>query len=347
MRIPARSGSGRATSTPASTFSAAGQLAASTAATASARSTTSMPYSLTATGQPREVSNAICMHEEDYGVLWKHTDIFTESAETRRQRRLVISFFVTVGVYDYGFYWYLYLDGTIQLEVKATGVVFTSAYRADSRYANEVAPGLGAPYHQHLYCARLDMMVDGVTNTVDELDAEPIPVGPANPYGNAFTRRATRLRTESEAARTANPTAGRTWRVSNPNSTNRLGPAGRVRAAPRRATAAAGRPVLVHRAPRGVRDEAAVGHPVRPGRAVPGRRADQPAPWRRRVCRSSWPRNRPIDGEDIVAVAHVRRRALPPARGLAGDAGRVLRLHPQAGRLLRPQPDPRRAGTPR
>jgi primary-amine oxidase len=173
-------------------------------------------------GQPREIPNAICLHEEDFGVLWKHTDIFTESAETRRQRRLVISFFVTVGVYDYGFYWYLYLDGTIQLEVKATGVVFTSAYRDGSRYANEIAPGLGAPYHQHLYCARLDMMVDGSTNTVDELEAEPIPIGPANPHGTAFTRRATRLHTESEAARTANPAVGRTWRVSNPNRTNRL-----------------------------------------------------------------------------------------------------------------------------
>ena len=56
--------------------------------------------------------NAVCMHEEDFGVAWKHTDLFTESSETRRQRRLVISFFATVGNYDYGFYWYLYLDGT-------------------------------------------------------------------------------------------------------------------------------------------------------------------------------------------------------------------------------------------
>ena len=55
-------------------------------------------------------------------MLWKHTDIFTESAETRRQRRLVISFFVTVGNYDYGFYWYLYLDGTIQFEVSRPGL---------------------------------------------------------------------------------------------------------------------------------------------------------------------------------------------------------------------------------
>src|SRR5262245_9770984 len=59
-----------------------------------------------AEGNPREVENAICMHEEDFGVLWKHTDLFTESQETRRQRRLVVSCFVTVGNYDYGFYWY-------------------------------------------------------------------------------------------------------------------------------------------------------------------------------------------------------------------------------------------------
>ncbi len=60
------------------------------------------------TGHPRVMRNAICLHEEDYGVAWKHTDMFTGMAETRRSRRLVISFFTTIGNYDYGFYWYLY-----------------------------------------------------------------------------------------------------------------------------------------------------------------------------------------------------------------------------------------------
>jgi primary-amine oxidase len=174
-------------------------------------------------GQPQKKPNAICMHEEDFGVLWKHADLFTESNETRRQRRLVISFFVTVGNYDYGFYWYLYLDGTIQLEVKATGVVFTSAYVRDSAYATELAPGLGGPYHQHLFNVRLDMMLDGLSNTVDELDARRVPVGPDNPYGNAFTRTAVRLTHEKEAARTADASVGRVWRISNPERTNRLG----------------------------------------------------------------------------------------------------------------------------
>jgi primary-amine oxidase len=176
-----------------------------------------------ADGRPREIPNAICMHEEDYGVLWKHTDLFTEAAETRRQRRLVVSFFATVGNYDYGFYWYLYLDGTIEMEVKLTGVLFTSSYVEGSAYASEVAPGLGAPYHQHLFNARLDMTVDGLANAVDELDVRPVPVGEGNPYGNAFTRVATRLTRESEAARSADNAQGRVWRVSNPDSRNRLG----------------------------------------------------------------------------------------------------------------------------
>ena len=61
--------------------------------------------------------------------------LYTGATETRRQRRLVVSFFITVGNYDYGFYWYLYLDGTIEFECKATGVVFASAYpgRPDGR----------------------------------------------------------------------------------------------------------------------------------------------------------------------------------------------------------------------
>ncbi|MFD0660682.1 primary-amine oxidase [Thermocatellispora tengchongensis] len=175
-------------------------------------------------GTPKVLRNAICMHEEDFGVLWKHTDPANGSAETRRQRRLVISFFVTVGNYDYGFYWYLYLDGTIELEVKATGIVFTAAY--DERaapYASQVAPGLAAPYHQHLFSARLDMAVDGPRNAVDEVDVATRPMGPGNPYGNAFGRTVTRLRTEAEARRDADAARGRTWHIVNPEVRNRLG----------------------------------------------------------------------------------------------------------------------------
>lgn len=175
-------------------------------------------------GNPRTVAQAICIHEEDAGILWKHFDNWNGSSDTRRNRRLVVSFFVTVGNYDYGFYWYLYLDGRIELEVKATGVVFTSAYPGPGYpYASELAPGLGAPYHQHLFSARLDTMIDGEHNAVDELEAVLVPRGPANPTGTGFTQSVTRLRTEQEAQRLADNTKGRVWLVTNPSVRNRLG----------------------------------------------------------------------------------------------------------------------------
>ncbi|MGR6922050.1 primary-amine oxidase [[Actinomadura] parvosata] len=175
-------------------------------------------------GVPRTLPNAICLHEEDHGILWKHTDLWTGSAEVRRQRRLVLSFFTTVGNYDYGFYWYLYLDGTIAFEAKATGVLFTSAYPpGGSDYASEVAPGLGAPYHQHLFCARLDMAVDGPANRVEEVDLTRVPMGPGNPRGNAFTYRRTPLTRESGAQRDADASVGRTWQITNPAALNALG----------------------------------------------------------------------------------------------------------------------------
>ena len=175
-------------------------------------------------GEPRVIRNAICIHEEDFGILWKHTDLFNGSAQSRRQRRLVVSFFTAVGNYDYGFYWYFYLDGTIECEVKLTGILFTSAYPGKGYpHATEIAPGLGAPAHQHLFCARLDMMVDGLSNGVDEIDVQGMPMGPGNPYGNALVQQVTRLSTESEAARRAAPEKARTWRVVSTEATNRLG----------------------------------------------------------------------------------------------------------------------------
>jgi primary-amine oxidase len=179
-------------------------------------------------GNARVIPQAICIHEEDTGILWKHFDNWNGSSESRRNRRLVVSFFVTVGNYDYGFYWYFGLDGAIEFEVKATGVVFTSALpkTADGSpylFASELAPGLGAPYHQHLFSARLDMMVDGHVNAVDELEAALVPRGPLNPTGTGFTQTVTRLTTEKHAQRLADNSVGRVWLVSNPGVKNRLG----------------------------------------------------------------------------------------------------------------------------
>lgn len=175
-------------------------------------------------GEPRQIKNGICMHEEDASILAKHSDLWSGVAYTRRNRRFVVSFFTTVGNYDYGFYWYLYLDGTIEFEAKATGVVFTSALpNGSTDFASEIAPGLGAPFHQHLFGARLDFALDGGKCRVEEEDVVRLPVSQDNPRGNAFSRSRTVLATELAAQRDADQSKARTWVVTNPESTNRLG----------------------------------------------------------------------------------------------------------------------------
>jgi primary-amine oxidase len=175
-------------------------------------------------GAPYTIANAICLHEEDFGLLWKHTDVETGHVEVRRSRRLVISSIVTADNYEYAFYWYLYQDGSIECEVKLTGIVLTSgiADGAQPRFARRLGPRLSAPNHQHFFNVRLDLDVDGRENTVYEVHTEPAPPE-ENPYGNAFHGVRTALRMESDARHDVDPAVSRFWRIENPTSRNGLG----------------------------------------------------------------------------------------------------------------------------
>ena len=175
-------------------------------------------------GDVAQIENAVCLHEEDFGILWKHMDWRTEQTEVRRSRRLVISFIATVGNYEYGFYWYFYQDGTIQYEVKLTGMVSTAAVMPNEvpKYGTLIAPQLNAPIHQHIFNVRMDMSVDGVNNSVYEVDIVP-EEDEHNPYGNAFYAKSTLLPTEQAAQRVIDPMKGRYWKIVNPSKTNAMG----------------------------------------------------------------------------------------------------------------------------
>ena len=171
------------------------------------------------------LQNAICVHEEDYGILWKHFDWRTGYAEVRRSRRLVVSFIATVGNYEYGFYWYFYQDGTIQLEVKLTGIVSNGAVMPGETppWGELVAPQVYGPIHQHFFNVRLDVTIDGPLNAVYEVNTVADPPGPENPHHNAFRTEASLLRSEAVAQRIVDPLRGRFWKIVNPSVRNRLG----------------------------------------------------------------------------------------------------------------------------
>lgn len=176
-------------------------------------------------GSTVRIPNAICMHEEDFGVLWRHIEWRSGVGEVRRSRRLVLSCFASIGNYDYGFFWYFYQDGSIQYEVKLTGVISTGAVAPGEypKHGELVAPQLNGMVHQHFFNVRMDMAVDGRRNTVYELESEAVPPGPQNPHGNAWVADRRALVTELAAQRVIDPFAARSWEIANPSRRNRVG----------------------------------------------------------------------------------------------------------------------------
>ena len=176
-------------------------------------------------GEPRTIPNAICVHEEDSGVGWKHVDE-RAGVEVRRARRLVVSFHVTVANYEYLVYWRFYQDGNIECEVRATGILVTShasAPGARPQNGTLVDQDTYAPFHQHFIVARLDLDVDGTGNTVYATDSVPAPVGGEDPYGLGLVVQSTPLRTEKEGKQESGWGTQRGWKVVNDNMPNGLG----------------------------------------------------------------------------------------------------------------------------
>ncbi|HEX3834809.1 MAG TPA: primary-amine oxidase [Solirubrobacteraceae bacterium] len=189
-------------------------------------------------GGVRTIANAICVHEEDAGLLWKHTDDRTGGVESRRGRRLVVNAMATVGNYEYAFRWYFGLDGTIEVEIQLHGIVSTMVPGGGPPHgSNIVDDGLAAPHHQHLFCFRLDLDVDGTVNRVREVESDPVPVGPDNPVGNAFRPRTTELRSELAARRDANDGRSRSWIVQSAKRRNGHGSPTAYRLVPGHGTA--------------------------------------------------------------------------------------------------------------
>ncbi|KAI1423155.1 peroxisomal copper amine oxidase [Xylaria sp. FL1777] len=181
----------------------------------------------TRSGAIRTIKNAICIHEEDAGILFKHTDFRDESVIVTRARKLIVQQIFTAANYEYAIQWIFHQDGTIQPEIKLTGILntYTMDPSEDTHgWGTQVYPGVNAHNHQHLFCLRIDANVDGPNNTVFMTDAvaSEAPVGsPENYYGNAFFAKRTKFSTVGESVTDYDGSTSRTWDICN---TNKLHP---------------------------------------------------------------------------------------------------------------------------
>lgn len=177
-------------------------------------------------GEPLTIKNAVCIHEEDDGILFKHSD-FRDDFQTTvvtRGKRLIISQIFTAANYEYCLYWILRQDGTIKLEIRLTGILNTYICAEDENigpWGTVVYPQVNAHNHQHIFSLRLDPRIDGDNNsaaTSDSISGPGATGSPENAYGNAFCAEKTTFKTVGDSL--TQPSTARTWDIFNPSKIN-------------------------------------------------------------------------------------------------------------------------------
>lgn len=180
----------------------------------------------TSTGLPLKLPNVVCLHEQDDGILWKHTNFRTGHAVVTRSRILVLQTIITVSNYEYIFAFHFGQDASIHYEVRATGILSTVPIALNEPkppYGTIVAPGVLAPYHQHLFCLRIDPAIDGHKNSVVIEESHPMPIDdPAvhNPFGIGYETRSDHI--EAEGGFDLDVAKNRVFKIVNETKTNAM-----------------------------------------------------------------------------------------------------------------------------
>lgn len=176
-------------------------------------------------GKPVKLPNVVCCHEQDDGILWKHTNFRTQNAVVARSRILVLQTIITVSNYEYIFAFHFGQDASIHYEVRATGILSTVPTMLDADqnlpYGTKVAPGVLAPYHQHMFSLRMDPALDGHKNTLFVEESHALPMDDPsvhNLFGVGYITKSRPI--EHEGGLDLDHTTARTFKLVNEHSMN-------------------------------------------------------------------------------------------------------------------------------
>ncbi|KAL7925794.1 copper amine oxidase [Trichoderma austrokoningii] len=175
-------------------------------------------------GSPSPGKAVVCLHEQDNGILWKHTNYRTGRAVVTRNREFVVQFITTLANYEYIFMFKLDLAGTITLETRATGIVSVTGIDEGktSAYGNIMTPGVMAQNHQHVFAVRIDPAIDSYDPAdsqvvVEESHSQKVDAA-TNPYGNFY--KVQRQTVEAATWVDAEPRINRLLKLENANKRN-------------------------------------------------------------------------------------------------------------------------------
>ena len=171
-------------------------------------------------GEPSPTENVICIHEQDAGIGWKHTNYRTGHAVVVRNRELVVQSIITVANYEYIMAFIFNQAGELTYEVRATGIVSTQPIDegVEVPWGTIVHPGVLAAHHQHIFSLRVDPALDGHQNRLVYDEVHPMPRSEFNPEGVGYTVKETLV--QQSTGIDLDNTTNRTFIIQNTNSKN-------------------------------------------------------------------------------------------------------------------------------
>lgn len=141
-------------------------------------------------GKTEKLSNNVCLFEftSDH-LLSRHTAQYSVSAS--RNTFLTLRSVSTVGNYDYTIDYVFYLDGAIEVKVRASGYIYgafyaSNPYKNEDEYGHRVHNALSSSLHDHVIGFKADLDVAGTANDLVRLAVEPTVV--SYPWDQPYTK---------------------------------------------------------------------------------------------------------------------------------------------------------------
>lgn len=166
------------------------------------------------------MDNVVCVHEQDAGIGWKHTNYRTGRAAVVRKRELVLQSIITVSNYEYILAFIFNQAGEIEYEIRATGILSTQPIDEgiEVPFGTVVHPGVLAVHHQHIFSLRVDPMLEGGDNRLVYDEAHPMPRSDFNPHGTGYYVEETVI--EQSGGYDLDTSKNRLFKIQNPNVRN-------------------------------------------------------------------------------------------------------------------------------
>ncbi len=181
------------------------------------------------------LENLACIFEVSHGSpVWRHYDLITHALESRPAIVLVVRYIATVGNYDYVLDWIFDQQGNITYRAGATGIDSVKGVKAlklgdetaaeDTAWGALISPGRAGINHDHFLSVRLDLDIDGLSNTFARNLLVPERLSSSEGKRRSIWKPKEEVaKTDSEAKFRLSYERPAMWHVMNMHKTNALG----------------------------------------------------------------------------------------------------------------------------